>query len=151
MALNVFFDETTAEGILALLTIESDDNDPLYVVANNEAIVSRGRTYEPYPFSITLPLDSGDERPSASLQIANVTPEIMTEVRRFITAPIVKIELVLMSSPSTVEKTIDFLRMVNVEYDALSITATLEPVDLWSQPAVEPIYSPIEFPGLRSA
>lgn len=151
MALSVFFSETTSEGILALLTIASPGLPPIRCTANNEPVTSRGQTFEPYPFNITLPTDATHERPRATLEIDNVSPEIMEEVRRLLDPPDVKIELVLMSTPNVVEKTIDFLRLTSVTYDALTIRGDLQPVDLWSQPAIAPTYTPVEFPGLAHA
>jgi hypothetical protein len=37
---------------------------------------------------------------------------------------------------------------VNVQYDALSVTGTLQPVNFLNAPAVDSLYTGIEFPDL---
>lgn len=141
---------TTPEAFFILLTFTSpvSATTVFRVVNNNEDVVSRGNTFTAYPFSINLPSDIEGEARRASITIDNVSREITRYVRQSLEPPTVKIELVLSSTPNTVEKTIDFLRMVEVSYDAMTVTATLEPFDIMNSPAIEDIYAGDQFPDL---
>jgi hypothetical protein len=141
---------TTTEAFFILLTFTSPTSvtDVFRVVNNNEDVVSRGETFTAYPFTINLPSDIEGEPRRASITIDNVSREITRYVRQALEPPTVKIELVLSSSPDTVEKTVEFLRMVEVTYDAMTVTATLEPFDIMNSPAIEDIYAGDQFPDL---
>jgi hypothetical protein len=140
---------TTTNAFFVLLTItDPQTGGVLRVVNNNEVVTSRGNDYQPYPFSITLPSDSETEQRRATLTIDNVSREITQYVRRSLDPPTVKIELIVSATPNTVEKTIDFLKMTSVSFDAFTVTATLEPYDFMNLPAIDSVYSGTEFPDL---
>jgi len=122
----------------------------LRAVNNLEPIVSRGDTFEAFPFEITLPPDDGQKPASLKLTFPNVGRELMELVREFPAedAPEVKLELVLSSDPDIVEKTIDFMQVADVVYDALSITFTLTSSSIFARKTCTGIYSQVEFPGL---
>jgi len=135
-----------------LLTFTESGGAPtvLYAVNNLESVDSRGNTYEAFPFEITLPPDDGQKPASLSLTFPNVGRDLMQLVREYSTdfTPEVKLELVLSSAPDVVEKTIDFMRVADVTYDALAITFTLTSSSIFSRKTCTGTYSQVEFPGL---
>lgn len=144
------FDQTTDQAFFVLLTIESQGAlQPLRVVNNNEIVSSRGEDFLPYPFSITLLSDSAESRPQITLTIDNVDRAITRYVRETLQPPILTLEIILSGSPDTVERRIDFLRLSNVRYDALSVSGTLTPVDSLNRSVVRRFYDPVEFPDLH--
>jgi hypothetical protein len=133
---------------LALLTITAQGLPPLYVVNNSVPIVSRGITYEPYPFTITLPVDDSETMPSATLTISNLDAAIVEFVRGQMVAPAIVIEVVTSAYPDIVEKSLSFLRLASVNYDAMQLTGTLNVDDFLTQRFPAESYVPPQFPGL---
>jgi hypothetical protein len=133
---------------LVLLTFTLPGEPPLRVVNNTEQIVSRGDTFEPTAFEITLPTDDGEQLPKVQLEIVNVDGSIMEWVRGFHVAPNLKLEIVLSTQPDVVERSIDFLKLNNIDYDALTISGTLV-VENAMTAGFGSIYSPFEFPALH--
>jgi len=122
----------------------------LRAVNNLEPVDSRGDTYDAFPFEITLPPDDGQKPQSLKLTFPNVGRELMELVREYPAefAPEVKLELVLSSAPDVVEKTIDFMRVADVTYDALSITFTLASSSVFARKTCTGTYNQSEFLGL---
>ncbi len=141
---------STDQAFLVLLTITPAEGVglPLRVVNNLEAVTSRGQVFEAYPFAITLPSENADSQPSVTITIDAVDQRIIEQVRAFARPPSVRLELILSGSPDTVDKSIDFLELVNVTYDALTVRAVLQPINFLSRAAVADIYNGTEFPGL---
>ncbi len=138
---------STNEAFFVLLTI-TDVNGVARFVNNNEDVVSRGETYMAYAFGITLPSQSSEEAPSVRLTIDNVDRQITQFIRSMLEPPTVKIELVLSSALDVVERSIDFMRLTNVTYDALSVSGTLVLNDPLSMPVTDSEYNGTEFPDL---
>lgn len=134
---------------LCLLTISDDSGEPpLRVVDNAEQIVSRGVTYEPYPFEVVLPQDDSESLPSVNLQIANLDAEIVEFVRRAITPPAIAIELVTSQYPDVVEVSLSYLRLSSVSYDAMTLTGRLDLDNFLTQKFPGEGYVPPLFPAL---
>ena len=136
------------DALLFLLTITPKNSPPLHFVNNNEAVISRGVTYMAYPFSLVLPTEDGEKITSLSLTIDNVDQSIITAIRETLEPPLVKVELIVSSFPDVVEKTIDFLILRNVSYDALSITGILESYNILARKFPYERYDPTRFPDL---
>jgi hypothetical protein len=133
---------------LFLLTITEPGYPPLYLVNNNEPFVSRGITYQPYAFGLVLPADDGESLPTAALSIDNISGEIVEYIRALATPPEIVVELVTSAYPDVVEKRLDFLKLRNVNYDALTITGQLEVNNVLSLGFPDENYDPTHFPGL---
>jgi Domain of unknown function (DUF1833) len=141
--------QETGEGFLHLVTIAHPSLVPsLYFVDNTVDIVSRGNTYLGWPFQVALPDEREDALPQVQLRIDNVDRRIMEGIRALTTTPIVTMEVVLASSPDTVERGPFSFRLAGVEYDALVITGTLAPEDVLNEPAMQYSFTPALFPGL---
>lgn len=140
---------STNEAFLFLLTVTpASGAAPIRVVNNNEDITSRGDLFQAFPFSIQLALDDGEKQPEISLRVANASQEFITAIRELLDPPAVKLEMVLSGSPDTVEKSIDFLRLDNVEYDALWVSMTLRPINILGRTFPNTNYTGTEFPDL---
>jgi hypothetical protein len=133
---------------LALLTISITGYPSLYIVNNSAPIVSRGVQYEPYPFAVTLPVDDTETLPAVSLVISNLDAAIVEFVRSQKYPPSIKIEVVTSAYPDIVEKSLTFLKLVSVSYDAMQLTGTLNVDDFLTQGFPAESYVPPQFPGL---
>jgi len=134
---------------LVLLTLDHDDlAAPIRVVNNREDVTSRGDVFVAFPFEIALPDDLGDAPPRARLRIDNVSREIGEAIRTITTAAAVTIEVVRQDALDTVEMQFPAMKLVNVQYDVLTVTGDLEFEDLTKEPYPTHIFSPAEYPGL---
>jgi len=133
-----------------LLTITTSDprDEPIRVVNNNEPVTSNGLKYQPYPFALTLPLDTGDKIPNITLTIDNVDQMLINAIRELEVAPTVRVQLVTSAFPDIVEKDLDFLKLRNVSYDAMAITATLEVASVWARRFPSEQIDPVHYPAL---
>lgn len=137
------------DAALVLMTVESADGSGISrFVNNNEDIVSRGETFMAYAFEVILPNHTEAETPVAELIIDNVDRRITDFVRQLLEPPKFKIEVIWSSAPDVVERTVDFLTLRDVEYDAMTISGKLVPLDPLSLPAIDSIYAGVEFPDL---
>lgn len=130
-----------------LLTISLDGYDPLYVANNNENVISRGITFLACKFDIALPAQNTESEPRMTLTIANVDRRITEFIRALSVPPSVKLEVITNVDYDTVETTVDFLRMVEVSYDSLQVTANLT-LDNWLARRYGETYLPKTYPGL---
>lgn len=118
------------------------------MVNNNEEVVSRGKTYLPYPFRMQLPDDTGDKLPVVKLQIDNISGEIIKAIREFTEPPKIKVEMITNLYPDTVEKSLDSLQLRTVNYDSITIQGDLSVVNVLSVKFPSEEYSPVRFPAL---
>lgn len=133
---------------LFLLTLTMPGLAPLRVCNNNQVFVSRGVAYEPFPFRITLPSDDSDSLPKVSLEIANVSGEIIDFIRTSQDPPTIVVELVTSAYPDIVEKQLNFLKLTSVTYDAMVVTGSLDMDNFLSQKFPSEGYTPVPFPAI---
>lgn len=138
----------TGEAFVVLLRLmHMSLPDTIRVASAGEDLVSRGDTYQWFPFRITL-ADEVDEAPRAvRLSIDNVDRRIVEAVRPLAGDIAVEIEVVLASSPDTVEVGPVHLTLRDVEYDRLVVEGTLQPEDILNEPWPAYSYTPSWFPG----
>lgn len=134
---------------LTLLTFSMPGETPIRVVNNTEDIVSRGNTFLACGFEIILPSDDGEAMPTVKLTIPNADRQIVEWIRGFPSAPTLMMEIVLSTQPDTVERSIDWMRLADVTYDALQITGTLAVENVLSAKFPGESYSPVRFPALN--
>lgn len=133
---------------LFLLTLTMPGLTPLRVCNNNVPFVSRGQTYEPFPFRVTLPSDDSDQLPKVKLEIANVSGEIIEFIRTSRDAPTIVVELVTSAYPDVVEKQLSFLKLTSVTYDAMTVEGSLDMDNFLSQKFPSEGYTPVPFPAI---
>jgi hypothetical protein len=110
--------------------------------------VSNGLEYQPFPFSLNLPADTGERLPRIQLAISNISNEIIEAIRAETTPPMLTIEMVSSAFPDIVEKRLDFLTLRGVSYDASMITGELEVINVMSTGFPAEVYDPVHYPGL---
>lgn len=133
---------------VCLLTFSMPGRDSLRVCNNSVDVVSRGLTFTAFPFQIVLPNDDSERLPTVQLQIANVSGEIMEFIRGLPQAPELLLEVVTNVDFNVVEKSVGFLRLEQVGFDALTISGqlTVESVLARRFPSFD--YTPVEYPAL---
>lgn len=137
------------EALLWLMTITSAElASPLYLVNNNEEIVSNGQKYEPFPFEVILPPDDGGKPQNLVLKTYNLAPELMDVIRKPTEPPQVQIDLVSTADLNFVEKSIGFMTVGAAEYDALEVTFQLNAGGWAGRKSLNNIYNQSEFPAL---
>ena len=137
----------TDVALLHLLTITAS-NDVIHLVNNNEQITSNGVTFDPYPFSLTLPISDGEKQAELMLQVDNVDQTLTQAIRELLDPPLIKLEMVLSNAPDVVERTIDFLRADFVSYDSMSVQFKLRPENIMGRKFPSSTYSPSRYPDL---
>ena len=143
--------QTSDEVWLVLLTIDHESlENPFRVVNNNEDIVSRSETFVRYPFDITLAEDTLESQPSVQVTFDNVD-RLLTDTLRSLSGPATfTVEIIRASEPDLVEMAVNDLIMRAADWDASSISITLEVEDVFSAafPSASPTFNPKQFPGL---
>jgi uncharacterized protein DUF1833 len=136
------------EAFLVLLTITHDTvAAPFRFVRNRVAVTSRGNEFMASHFEIELPNDAGDV-PQARLTVANVDRRIGQTLQALVTPPSVLIELVLASTPDTVERAWGQMQLVEATWDALTVQGILSRITYWDEPYPYIRVTPHRFPGL---
>jgi hypothetical protein len=134
---------------LILLTIShSSLSENICVVNNKVAITSNGIEYLGFPFDITLPDSKEDSQPNAKLTISNVAREIGQAIRLISTPPSVTITIVRQDTPDIIEAQFVGMRLNNVKYDMMTVTAALEFEDLTREEFPSLKFSPSIFRGI---
>jgi hypothetical protein len=134
---------------LILLTIShSSLQDDIRVVNNKEAITSNGLEYIAFPFQIQLPDSKSDSQPSAKLTICNVSREIGVAIRSISTPPSVTIAVIRQDTPDVIEAQFVGMRLNNVKYNMMTVTADLEFEDLTREEYPYLKFSPSIFKGI---
>jgi len=155
-AAQAMFASMTSDAFYLLLTINhSSLPAPIRIYNANEfdngvpkILVSRGYSFVAFPFNITLPEEGSDSPPQVTLSICNVDRSITNALRSIATRMSVTLEVVLSESVSTVEAGPFTMKMVNVTYDALTISGTLTYDSILSESFPKNRMDVTLFPGL---
>ena len=144
-ALHAMLAEQTDEVFLACVTIDHPSMaTPIRVVNDTQDLARSAGTFTAFPFEITLPPDTDDTAvPQVQLSIDNVDRQIVDAIRGLSSAPSVTLEVVMASSPDTVEAGPFAFELTNAQYDALVVTGTLGyEDDLLNQPFPADTFTP---------
>lgn len=144
----VFLFTVTHPSLMAPVYYSSDPTTRLSVDPLAYGIVSRGNTYDFFPISLVLPDDSDATPPTIKLVLDNVMRQAIPLLRSITTPPSVTIEMVLASDPDTVEASWPNFDMVDITYDANSVTIDLAINGLSTEPFPTGVFAPSGFPGL---
>jgi hypothetical protein len=148
-ALAAMFAQETDEVFLMCVMIEHDDlAAPIRLVRNTEAIERGGETYLPFPFELELPSDVEDQLPHVQLVIDNVDRTIVRAIRPLKGKALVTVDVVLASSPDTVERGPFELKLQSVDYNALTVSGELAYEDTLNAAYPKDQFTPINSPGL---
>lgn len=137
----------TAEVFLVCLTIEAGDT--YRIVNNTESVVRLVGTHHPYPFEAVLPEDTDAVSAQVQIRIDNVDRQVARLIREFEGVPQVRIEVVLASSPDTVEVGPFDFSVLAADHDAMVITLNLgHEEDFLNQAVPAQTYTPTNSPGM---
>jgi len=132
-----------------LLAISSDDFSTLRFANNTEDVTSNGETYTAFPFMVDVPPEaSATQLPLSTLQIDNVSREIIEEIRSLSSPPTVTISVVLHSTPDTIEGGPWEFKLLNATYDASTISGSLGFEDILNELFPYGTFNPKNFPAL---
>jgi hypothetical protein len=134
-AVAVAIAQHSGDPILALLTVEHPSFGARRYARNNEKVVSNGETFAAAWFEIELPGD-GAEAPSARITVANVDREFG---RRLEGMPaddscVCRIDLVLASTPDTIERSWIQFVLRRAVWDAMTVRAEIGRVHYYDEP-----------------
>lgn len=112
-------------------------------------VSSAGIEYTFLPIEVTLPNEDESQAPKCSITIHDVTRYLIPFIREQLTGPAnVKIDMVLSSTPDTIEASFSGFMMTSVTYNATTVSAELTMVNYDTEPFPQHSFSPIYFPGL---
>jgi hypothetical protein len=164
-AIRAMFASETPEALILLITITNpaDPTAPVRLAdgytnridsltTDNEVIygvTSNSKNYIFLPMELSLPGEQETGAGQCSLILKFVTREAIELIRTHLTSPVdVQIDLVLASSPNTVETSFSGFKITNVTYNADQITFDLNMVSLSREPFPSFTFTPANFPGL---
>lgn len=122
--------------------ISETDDEVLY------GVTSRGEDYIFLPVEVTLPDEAENSAPRCSITFYDVTRYVMPIIREIDGQPPIKLELVLSSTPDTVEVSFAGFKITNFTYNVDRVTADLSMVSYELEPFPQYSFSPAYFPGL---
>lgn len=143
------FGSQTDEAYLVLIKVDHDEmEDPIRVTSDGVITVSNGESFHPYPFTLTLPDDT--ERPFSQgrLTIENVSQTIIQAIRSISTSLLITMQVVLASDPDTIEIEYPDFELTNINYDAQTISGSLNIESFVEEPFPGDSFIPSYFPGL---
>lgn len=140
---------STGEVFLHLVTIDHDDLvAPKRYVDNLTDIVSRGETYTAAPIRITLPADVPDELASLDQTVDAVDRDLITAIRSIATPPTETIEVIMASSPDTIEAGPFTFDITSADYNAAEVRLKLEVERFFTEPYPVELFTPTLYPLL---
>jgi hypothetical protein len=111
-------------------------------------VVSNSINYTYLPLEITLPNDDATSSPKCQLVIHDVTRYLIPSIRSLTGPPEITLQLVLSSSPNTIEISYSGFKLTNVVYNANTISGDLTIPSLEIEPFPAHSFTPAYFPGL---
>jgi len=137
---------------LHLVTIDHDDlGAPIRLVDNLIDITSRGDLYTAFPIRVVLPPDVPGELPGLDLTIDAIDQSLITALRSISSPPKISIDVIIASTPDTIEAGPFAFDVTSCEYNANEVRLRLEAERLLSEPYPSGIFSPVAFPMLFQA
>lgn len=147
-ALTGAYAQETAEVYLTLLTVTAADLPAaLRFSSDNVDTTSRGDVYQAFPFRPVFPADQPGEIRPIQLAIDNIDRQIVNALRSAREPISVLMEVVLFSSPDTVEASFSF-DVVAASYADTEATLTLAYEPILDEPFPYKRFSPAVTPGL---
>jgi len=152
-------DQETGEVVVALLTVTHADldapirlsSDPTVRTSDDPLIYStesRSNTFIFLPFTFTIPDDRSDATPRVRLEFDNIDRQMVALLRSILSPPSVLMEIVLASSPDTVEIELPSMVLGDVTITDTTISGTLVVDPLINEPYPAGSFTPGAFPGL---
>lgn len=141
--------QSTDEVPLVFLTIEHDDLDGLLCFVNNTVAITRnGILFTACAFKFQAPQDDPDQPPQAQIQIDNVKPEDIADLRAIEGEVRCTIDVALASTPDVTEASFGRLVLRNLQGDYQSISGDLSMDNLAEEQYPGDTFNPGNAPGL---
>lgn len=134
----VYSDPTTG----ASTRISQTDDEVIY------GVISRSNPFIFLPMEITLPTENEAQAPQSSITLHDVTQYVTPLIRSIQTPPKILMELVLSTTPDTVEARFDGFYISSITYTADVVTLQLAMIDYEREPFPQHSFSPKFFPGM---
>lgn len=149
-ALQAMMAQQTTEVFIPCLKIEHPSfAEPILLAYNTESVFRTDGEYKPYPFQINLPPQNDDEAQSMTLTVDNSDLTLNDAIRTLTGQPQVTFDVVLASSPNTVEAGPFEMSLMSAQATAESIIGTLgTEMDIFSQQVPGQNYIPTNSAGL---
>lgn len=160
-ALKAMFSPDADDSLITLLTITGTGISPAIRIADGYTqrisedsedvmygVVSNSEDFYFIPFKLSLPSEEYGAAPRCTITINDVTRYLLPTIRSITTTPSVRMDLVLSSTPDTIEATFDGFKMGGISYNADAITAELSVASLANEPFPAHTFTPSYFPGL---
>lgn len=137
---------------LMLLTIDHDDLvTPVRLVSDLVDLTSRGNTYAAYPFEPMLPPSVQGEMPRLDMVFHDVDQTLVVIARSISTPASVSIEVVMSTTPDTVEAGPWSFEVTSIQYSATELRLGLTVEQLITEPYPYRLFNPTDFPMLFKA
>lgn len=160
-ALAAMFSSDADDSLIALLTFSGDGIATPKRIANGYTgrlsetadevvygVTSRSNEFIYLPLEITLPDEAQGQSPECSLTLHDVTRYLIPTIRSLSAPPDVLVELVLSSTPDTVEMSFTGFSLTNISYNRDAITGRLSIESTAVEPFPQHTFTPSCFPGL---
>ncbi len=143
------FSEVSADPFLLLIRLNHESwEDKIYIVNNNEPIISQGKEYIPFPVNVKLPPDDENSERSIEITFDNVGLDYIAKFRSVSTPIKAEMEMILASEPDEVQVDIGQMVVMDINYNQSTIQARLLMDDFLNSELYSERYTPINFRGL---
>lgn len=147
-AIPIFLFTIDHESLAEVIRLSTDPTERLQDYPEIYGTTSRGNDFTFMPINMILPDDEDQTPPSFRVSFDNVLRDLIPTIRSISTPPSVTVEMVMASDPDTVETEWPNFDMVNVEYDANTVTVDLVIDSLVHEPYPYGTFTPSGFGGL---
>jgi len=114
----------STDGLLVFVTIVTT-GETLRFVNNPKNLTGPGsNVFTGYPFEIGLASDN-DESPTVEIRIGNIDRDVMNSIETLTSPPVFTLQVALISTPTTVEKSYTLFKLREVNADAMWISGNL--------------------------
>ena len=126
-ALQAMLAQETGEVFLICITISHPTLAVPYLLVNDYNPLQRtAGTFQPFAFDVSLPNEQDDKLPQVQMTIDNIDNEILQAIRNIPgQRPAVMLEVVLASSPNTVEAGPFDFSILSINYSDATIQGTI--------------------------
>lgn len=118
------------------------------LVNNSTDIISRGNTFTAMPMKIRMPMDDGETSRDFTIELDNISLELIENMRSVTDTIQVQIELILASMPNTVQMSHSDLIIKTINYNAQKISVQIILDSFLVVEMTSERYTPTLYPGL---
>lgn len=149
-AMQAVFAQQTTEVFVPCLNINHPSfANPIRLAMNTETVTRADGDYMPYAFQINLPDQREDQLPQVTLTVDNTDLQVNNAIRTLQGPPTVTMDVVMASSPNTIEIGPFNYNLTSATADANTIQGVLGfEDDIFSQQVPAQMYTPTSSPGL---